>query len=141
MADTLSRKRIVQKTPHSLGYIHSRYKQAPIVQFCANRVMVVTYMCARGHAYSRSAWAENIANAWLPYTNMENTLGGISLIRRCQSKIRNDHFSMLVLFCVPIQSSWSQVLPRAPTIILDFFLFFFKLQPHTKIKEFILHTL
>ena len=26
-------------------------KQAPIVQFCANRVMVVTLICTRGHAH------------------------------------------------------------------------------------------
>ena len=58
---------------------------------------------------------------------------GISLIR-CQSKIQNNHFSMLVLHAHT--KLWSQVLPRAPTIFS-----LFKLQPYTKIKEFILHTL
>ena len=28
--------------------------------------MVVTLVCARSHAHSRSTWAENIADAWLP---------------------------------------------------------------------------
>ena len=42
----------------------------PILQFCAE---VVTYICARGHAYSHSTWVENIANIWLPYTNIWET--------------------------------------------------------------------
>ena len=36
---------------------------------------------AHSCAHSRNAWVENIANAWLPYTNiiiMGDTLGGIS---------------------------------------------------------------
>ena len=50
-----SRKKIVGKTPHSLGYMRicivvaHKYK---LVQFCENRVMVVTFICACGHAYS-----------------------------------------------------------------------------------------
>ena len=36
-------------------------------------------LCARDHAHSRSAWAENVANVWLPYTrHVGNTLGGIT---------------------------------------------------------------
>ena len=38
--------------------------------FSANKVKVVTYICARDHAHSHSVWAENIANVWLPYTNI-----------------------------------------------------------------------
>ena len=69
VADTLSRKKIVRKTPHSVATcivgLH-KCKQTPIVQFCANRVMVVTLI--------RRAWAYNIASVWLPYTNMGNTI-------------------------------------------------------------------
>ena len=42
----------------------------PILQFWANWVKVVTFLCACGHAHSHSAWGENIANIWLPYTNI-----------------------------------------------------------------------
>ena len=56
--------------------------QAPIVQFLANLVMVITLIGA---------------NAWLPYTNVWETLGGISLIQRCESTMPT-----VDPFCVPI---------------------------------------
>ena len=37
------------------------------LQFWANRVEVITYICAHG---LHSTWAENIANVWHPYTNI-----------------------------------------------------------------------
>ena len=61
---TLSRKKIVQKPPHNqAGCIvepHNATRQ-PKLQFCQRLVKVVTLMCA---------WVENIANTWLPYTNI-----------------------------------------------------------------------
>ena len=60
VADTLSRKKLSRKLHIALATCivgPHKYKLAPIVQSCANRVMVVKCICARGHAYSRSAWA------------------------------------------------------------------------------------
>ena len=37
-------------------------------------VKVITYICAHGHAHSCSVLAENIANVWLPYTNIWGNL-------------------------------------------------------------------
>ena len=87
-------KKIVRKSPHrSIVYtcIAEPYNatRLPIMQFCANRVKVVTYVCWTifflNNAHSRNAWAENIANAWLPCTNIWETLQrAITLILRCE---------------------------------------------------------
>ena len=58
-----------------------------VLQFLVNRVKVVTFICARGHVHSRSAWAENIANAWLLLCKHMGTLqSAITLILRLESK-------------------------------------------------------
>ena len=70
---TLSRKKIVQKPPYNrAGCIVEPYNanRQPKLQFCqkvgkAHHV----YMRAKPRP-SRSAWAENIANAWLPCINI-----------------------------------------------------------------------
>ena len=63
-ADTLSRKVIVWKTYivrlHCIMEPHNA-SRLPKLHFWTNLVKVVTFMCA---------WAGNIANAWLPYTNI-----------------------------------------------------------------------
>ena len=57
----------------------------PGTLYCGNWVKVVTYICAHGHTHSRNAWAENIANVWLPYTNMGKLQSAITLIQRHES--------------------------------------------------------
>ena len=55
----------------------------PILLFYANQVKVVTYICACDHAYSCNTWVGNIANIWLPYTNIwENFKGPYLLFKK-----------------------------------------------------------
>ena len=55
------------------------------------------FICARGHAHSRSAWTENIADVWLTYTNIWETLQSVTtLMEWCESKFRLHHFCMLI---------------------------------------------
>ena len=75
------------ETPHSA---HSRAMQAPIVQVCANRVMDVTFVCARGR--------KTLQTAWLPYTGKHSGGGGIS--EGVNQKSGFIVFSMLILFCM-----------------------------------------
>ena len=50
---------------------------------------VSIYVVFLNNAHSLNAWARNIANAWLPCTNIWETLQrAITLILRCESKIR-----------------------------------------------------
>ena len=56
----------------------------PILQFWANTVKLVTFICSHGHAHSRSAWVETL-QTWLPY--MGKLQSARTLILRCESKI------------------------------------------------------
>ena len=47
------------------------------------RSSIIQAQCSRPLYVPRTEWAENIANAWLPYTNIWETLGGISPIFPC----------------------------------------------------------
>ena len=68
----IKQKKIVQKTHtvqlHCTVQPHNA-SRPPILHFRTNLVKVITCMCARPRP-SRSTSAENITNAWLPYTNM-----------------------------------------------------------------------
>ena len=54
-----------------------------------------TYWAETPVCFSRSAWAENIANAWLPYTNIWENFKelAVTLILRCESKFRFQEIS------------------------------------------------
>ena len=70
---TLSRKKNCPENPHSTGTLHCRAtqcKQAPHTPLL-NKSGKGRHVYVRARPRpSRSAWAENIANAWLPYTNI-----------------------------------------------------------------------
>ena len=48
--------------------------------------MVVNYSGIVSVPTLRTAWAENIANAWLPYTNIWETLYGAYLLSKSENQ-------------------------------------------------------
>ena len=66
-----------------------------LLQFWANRVKVVTFICARGHAHSRCAWAENMAFLYKHNgktstitINCESTIPAVKLLVLIQRQCR-----------------------------------------------------
>ena len=56
----------------------------PVLQFFANRVKVVTYLCARGHTHSRGKHCKRMASR---YKHMGKLQSAITLIQRRESTI------------------------------------------------------
>ena len=93
-------------------------------------------MCVRGHAHSRSAWAENIANVWLPYTYGKTSKCHNFNSERRESTIPAVKFLVLihsvctytnhVLKCSQIPHNW---------LIFFYYLVFVTRDRHTKQKK------
>ena len=101
---TLSRKKNVRKPPHSwAGCLVEPYNASrqPIHQFWPKWVMVVTLLCARGPA-PHVAWAENIANAWLPIQTYGVTSKGRNFNSKVWIKIPQGQIFGFDPFCVPM---------------------------------------
>ena len=52
--------------------------------------------------FSRSAWAENIANAWLPIQTYWKTSKGHNFNSKVRIKIPQDQISSFDPFCMPM---------------------------------------
>ena len=69
-------------------------------QFWTNLVMVVTFMCTRGHAPHVVRGHETLQTYGFPIQTYGKLQSAITLILRCESKILLHHFSVLIKFCV-----------------------------------------
>ena len=130
----------------------STYVPRVTVTYTYTRVSIILYVVFLNNAHSRNAWARNIANAWLPCTNIWETLQrAITLILRCESKIRLYHFLVLTHSVCPYKKYCLKCFPRLQTLYfylvcnlsdmlfraLNIFFFpilFFKKEPHRKKK-------
>ena len=92
---TLSKKNVWKPRHSRAGCITEPYNASrqPVLQFWPNWVKVVTFLCA---------WAENIANAWLPIQTYGKTSKGRSFNSKVWIKVTLGQISSFNPFCVPM---------------------------------------